>query len=143
MARYFSREGVEQAIDVINNNSEHLEKAKLLTGKVALRVFDDPAGKDILVSYTFDKGRILDHTYEAEDAPSSLRNRVFKPMVDGLMRLTAKYSTFVKLDTAEMAPSDTVDSPDYEIEGNMLMIMPLMQSFDSWNRVVRGIEKTY
>jgi hypothetical protein len=143
MARYFSREGAEESIGIINNNAQHLEAAKLLTGKVALRALDTPDGKDVLVTYTFDKGRIVDYVYEAEPAPSKLRDRPFKPMVDGLVRVTANYSTFVKLDTGEMETADTVDSPDYTIEANMLLVMPLMQSFDSWNRVVRGIDKEY
>jgi hypothetical protein len=143
MARYFSREGVEEAIPIINAHEEHLKLAKNLSGIVMLRALDDPEGMDVLVTYTFEQGRITAHEYEAEAAPSSLRTRPFKPMVDGLVRLSAHYDTFVKLDTGEMAPSDTVDSPDYDIEGSMLMIMPLMQSFDSWNRVVRGIDKDY
>ena len=143
MARYFSRQGVEESLEVINNNAEHLEAARNLTGVVALRALDDPDGNDVLVTYTFDRGRIVDFVYEAEKAPSSLRDRPFKPMVDGLVRVSANYATFVKLDTGEMETADTVDSPDYNIEGNMLMVLPLLQSFDSWNRVVRGIDKEY
>ncbi len=81
--------------------------------------------------------------YESEQAPSSLRDRPFKPMKDGIARVTANYSTFVKLDTGEMKPADTLDSPDYKIEGSMLMILPLMQAMDSWNRTVRRINKDY
>lgn len=143
MARYFSREAVEQSQEIINNDAAHLEAAKLLTGKVALRVIDDPEGNDILVTFEFEKGRIVDFVYESEAAPSSLRDRPFTPMKDGIARVTANYSTFVKLDKGEMEPSDTIDSPDYKIEGSMLMIMPLMQSIDSWNRTVRNIPKEY
>jgi hypothetical protein len=143
MARYFSREGVEQAVPIINENSEHLKLATNLSGVVMLRALDDPNGKDVLVTYTFDKGRIVDFVYEAEDAPSGLRGRPFRPMVDGLVRVTANYDTFVKLDKGQITVADTVDSPDYNIEGNKLMVLPLMQAFDSWNRVVRTIEKEY
>jgi hypothetical protein len=143
MARYFSREGVEQSIPIVNGSAQHLELAANLSGVVMLRALDTPDNKDVLVTYTFDKGRIVDHRYEAEDAPSRLRDRPFRPMVDGLVRVTANYQTFVKLDRGEMNTADTVDSPDYNIEGNKLLILPLMQSFDSWNRVVRTIEKEY
>ena len=143
MARYFSREGVEEGVQVINNDPEHLKLAVNLTGVVVLCALDDPDGKDVMVTYTFDKGACTDWVYESGDAPSALRARSFKPMKDGIARVTANYATFVKLDTGEMKPADTLDSPDYKIEGSMLMIMPLMQAMDSWNRTVRGIEKTY
>ena len=143
MARYFSREGVEESVQVINNDPTHLRKAVNLTGVMVLRVLDDPDGKDLCVTYTFDKGRCTDWVYEAEPAPSSLRDRPFAPMKDGITRVTAGYATFVKLDTGEMTPADAIDSPDYKIEGSMLMILPLLQAVDSWNRTVRAIEKTY
>lgn len=143
MARYFSREGVAESVEKVNNDPQHLKLAQLLTGKIVLRVLDDPDGHDIMVTYTFAKGRITDWIYENEPAPSSLRDRPFKPMKDGIARITANYDTFVKLDKEEMEPADTLDSPDYKIEGSMLMIMPLMQSVDSWNRTARRIEKEY
>jgi len=143
MARYFSREGAAEGVEVVNNDPQHLKLAQLLTGKIVLRVLDDPDGHDIMVTYTFARGRIIDWVYENEPAPSSLRDRPFKPMKDGIARVTANYDTFVKLDKEEMEPADTIDSPDYKIEGHMLMIMPLMQSVDSWNRTVRKIEKEY
>jgi hypothetical protein len=143
MARYFSREAVQQAIDAINADAAHLEAAKLLTGKLALRALDTPDGKDVLVTYTFSAGRCVDWVYEDAPAPSPLRTRPFKPMKDGIARVTARYATFVKLDRGEMEPADAINSPDYQIEGSMLMIMPLMQAVDSWNRKVRSLPKEY
>ncbi len=143
MARYFSREGVEESVQVINNDPTHLRKAVNLTGVMVLRALDDPDGNDLYVTYTFDKGRCTDWVYEAEPAPSALRDRHFTPMKDGITRVTAAYATFVKLDTGEMDPPDAIDSPDYKIEGSMLMILPLLQAVDSWNKTVRTIEKTY
>jgi hypothetical protein len=143
MARYFTREGVKESVEVINADRAHLEAAKLLTGKVALRVLDTPDKKDLVVTYTFDKGRCTDWVFEEEPAPSKLRTRPFKPMKDGIARVTAKYQTFVKLDRGEIEPPDALKSPDYAIEGSMLMIMPLMQAITSWNQTVRRIKKEY
>lgn len=143
MARYFSREGIEQSIEKCNADAAHLERAKLLTGKFVLRVLDTPDSKDLVVTYTFDKGRCVDWKYEEAPAPSRLRQRPFRPMVDGLARVTARYDTFVKLDKGEMEPPDALKSPDYQIDGNTLMLMPLMQAVDSWNRKVREIPKEY
>ena len=143
MARYFSREAIIESLEKINNDRAHLEKAKLLTGKFVLRVLDAPDHKDLLVTFTFDKGRCVDWKYEEAAAPSKLRERPFRPMVDGLGRVTAQYATFVKLDKGEMDPADAINSPDYALEGNKLMLMPLLQAVDSWNRRVRAIPKTY
>jgi hypothetical protein len=143
MARYFSREAVQQSIDAINADPKHLELAKLLTGKLALRCLDTPDGKDLIVTYRFEAGRCQEFVYEEAAAPSALRTRPFKPMKDGIARVTASYATFVKLDRGEMDPADALNSPDYQIEGSMLMIMPLMQAVDSWNRMVRSLPKEY
>ena len=143
MARYFSRELTETSVEALNNDPEHLELAQLLTGVVVLRALDDPDGNDVMITYTFHKGACSDWVFEDEPAPSSLRQRPFVPLKDGIARVTANYDTFVKLDKQQMEPADTLDSPDYKIEGSMLMILPLMQSMDSWNRVVRRMPKEY
>jgi len=144
VARFWSKESVEETIKVMNEDQEHLKLAKNLSGKMVLRVLDDPDGKDIYAVFTFKNGKCVDYTYEADGAPSKkLRDRPFKPLIDGLARVTAKYDTFVKLDKGEMEAADTVDSPDYKIEGNMVMLMPYMQAVDSWNRRARSVPKEY
>lgn len=144
MARFWSKESVQETIDVMNQDQEHLKLAKNLSGKVVIRVLDDPDGNDIYAGFAFKNGKCVDWTYEAEPAPArKLRDRPFKPLVDGLARVTANYQTFVKLDKGEMETADTVDSPDYKIEGNMVMLMPMMQAVDSWNRKARSVPKEY
>jgi hypothetical protein len=143
MARFWSEASVKQTIDTLNDDQEHLALAQNLSGKVVIRVLDDPEGQDICAHFTFEKGTCVDWTYETEPAPSSLRDRAFKPMVDGLARITANYETYVKLDKGEMETPDTVDSPDYNIEGHKLMLMPYMQAVDSWNRKARAVPKEY
>jgi putative sterol carrier protein len=143
MARFFSRELTEQSIEICNADAEHLERAKLLNGKVILRATDTPDGKDISVTYTFEKGRCTGYDFEEEAAPSTLRDRPFVPLKDGLARVSASYETFVKLDKGELEPADALNSNDYKVEGNMVMLMPLMQAVDSWTRKVREIPKDY
>ena len=143
MERFWSEASVRETVDALNVDREHLELAANLSGTMVIRVLDDPDGQDIHACFRFDKGRCVDWTYEAAPAPSALRERPFKPMVDGLARVTANYDTFVKLDRGEIEVPDTVDSPDYSIEGNMLMLMPYMQAVDSWNRRARAVPKRY
>jgi len=144
VARFWSKESVAQTIEVMNNDQEHMRLAANLSGKMVIRVLDDPDGKDIYATFSFQKGRCTDWTYESEAAPSRLlRDRPFKPMKDGLARVTASYQTFVKLDTGKMEAADAINSPDYKIEGNMMMLMPMMQAVDSWNRKARAVDKEY
>ena len=144
MARYFSRELVHEAVEAMNADPAYLAAAKLLSGKFALRALDAPDGKDVLVTYTFQAGKVTGWDYESEpSAAGTLRQRAFRPMKDGLARVTAAYATFVRLDRGEIDPADAINSPDYKIEGPMLMLMPLMQAIDAWNRKVRGLPKEY
>jgi len=143
MARYMTREAVEESVAKLNSDPEHLEAAKLLTGRFYLRVLDDPDGNDVLLGFDFEKGKCINWTHESAPAPSTIRRRPFQPMKDGISRVTANYQTFVKLDKGEMEPADAINSSDYQIEGSMLILMPLMQAVDSWNRKVRSIPKTY
>lgn len=144
MARFWSKESVAQTLEVMNNDQEHLALAGNLSGTVMIRVLDDPDGKDIYATFVFQKGRCAKWDYETDKAPSRrLRERPFKPMIDGLARITASYQTFTKLDKGEMEAADAVNSPDYKIEGNMMMLMPMMQAVDSWNRKARAVPKEY
>ncbi len=112
-------------------------------GKFIICAQDTPDGKDVMITYSFDVGRCTGYEYEEEAAPSSLRDRKFTPVKDGLARLMAAYDTLVKVDKGEMEPADALNSPDYKIEGNMMMMLPLMQAIDSWTNKVRELDKEY
>jgi hypothetical protein len=144
MARYFSREAVREAVQALNDDPAHLEAAKLLTGRFVLRALDAPEGMDVMITFTFEAGRCMHWEYEDAPSPSAtVRQRPFRPLKDGIARVTASYATFVKLDRGEMEPADAINSTDYTIEGSMLLIMPLMQAVDSWNRKIRSLPKEY
>jgi putative sterol carrier protein len=143
MARMFTRELIDESIEACNNDAAHLERAKLLTGKVILRALDAPGGTDVSVTYTFAAGKCSGYDFVEEPSPASFRDKPFKAMIDGLTRITAGYGTFVKLDKGEIEPAAALNSPDYKVEGNMVMLMPLMQAVTSWTEKVRAIPKEY
>ncbi|MCB9555169.1 MAG: SCP2 sterol-binding domain-containing protein [Deltaproteobacteria bacterium] len=143
MARLMSRELIESSIEICNNDPDHLKRAQLLTGKVIIFALDTPDDKDVYVTYTFDKGKCTAYEMDEEDAPSALRDRPFAPLKDGLARVTASYEMFVKLDRGEIDAADAMNSSDYKIEGNMVMLLPLMQAVDSWTKKIREIPKEY
>ena len=76
MARFWSKESVQQTIDVMNADKEHLELAGNLSGKVVIRVLDDPDGNDIYASFSFEKGKCVDWTYDAEETCYVLEGEV-------------------------------------------------------------------
>lgn len=143
MARMFSRELTEEVVTVCNGDAGHLDKAKMLNGVMVLVALDTPDSKDVSLRYKFTKGHIDSFDFEEEDAPSELRDRSFRPMVDGLARVTAGYDTFVKLDKGEIEVADALSSADYKIDGNMIMLMPLMQAMESFSGKVRAMPKEY
>jgi putative sterol carrier protein len=143
MARMFTKELIDTNIATCNGDPELLEKSKLLTGKVVMCALDTPDGKDVSVAYTFDQGKCTHYDFDEKDAPSALRDAPFRPMVDGLARITATYETFVKLDKGEIEPAEALNAPDYKIDGNMVMLMPLMQAVTAWTEKIRGIPKEY
>lgn len=143
MARLFSRELTEEGIEACNADAAHLERAKLLTGKVVLLAKDTPEGNDVQVAYTFDQGKCTGYDFDEQKAPSALRDTPFTPIKDGIARISAAYDTFVKLDKGEIEPADALNSPDYKIEGNMMMLLPLMQAVTSWTDKVRELPKEY
>lgn len=143
MARLFTRELTEKGIAACNGDAAHLERAKLLSGVIILRALDTPDGTDVQISYTFDKGRCIGHAFAEEPAPAAFRDRRFVPLKDGVARATAAYTTWVRLDKGEIEPADALESPDYRIEANMLLLMPLLQSVNSWTAKVRALAKEY
>jgi hypothetical protein len=143
MARMFTRELTEEVVTICNGDAEHLDKAKLLNGAFVLVAHDTPDSTDVCLLYKFTNGHIDSYEFEEEDAPSSFRDRTFRPMVDGLARVSASYETFVKLDKGEIEVADALSSSDYKIDGNMMMLMPLMQAMESFSGKVRALAKEY
>ena len=102
-----------------------------------------PEGVDVAVAYTFEAGRCTGYELSEDPSPAAWRDAGFTPMVDGLARITANYETFAKLDRGELEPADALNSPDYKIDGNMVMLLPLMQAVNSFTEKIREIPKEY
>lgn len=143
MARIFSKELTEEAIAACNADPELLEKAKLLTGDVVFLALDTPDGKDVSIRYSFESGRCTAYDFVEERAPSVLRAQGFTAPRDGLARVRASYQTFVELDKGAIEPADALNSPDYAIEGNKLLLLPLMQAVNAFTEKIRGLPKEY
>jgi len=143
MARLFTRELTQQGIDVCNADLEHLKRAELLDGGVILRALGTPDGTDVQIKYSFSKGRCTGFSFDEAASPAPFRSAPFVVLKDGLARITADYQTWVKLDKGEIEPTDALESPDYKVDGNMMLLMPLMQAVNSWTAKIREMPKEY
>lgn len=143
MHRFYSKALIEEAVEQCNGDAALQAISKMLNGHIVFRAFDDPDGKDITVRYEFDKGKCTHFDYQSDDAPSPDRDRKFSAPKDGVLRISSSYETFAKLDRGEMEPADAINSPDYKIDGNILMLLPLMKAINGWSDKLRNIPKTY
>jgi putative sterol carrier protein len=140
--RYLSREFVDAVKNQLNTDPNYLQKAKNLTGIIALRALDCPDGTDKHITYHFNQGRLLDVVYEEETKPSSIiRNR---PFDNGwISRSTSNYEMYTKIDRGEIGVVQALTSPNYKIEGSMFKMMRLMSGMTAMNGVVQKMDKEY
>lgn len=141
--RLFSKELTEHGIQECNADAAHVARAALLTGRVVVRALNAPDGKDVQIAYLFDKGRCAEFEFEEGDTPAVFRETPFSSPQDGVVRVTATYDTWVKLDKGETTPAEALRSSDYQVEGNLLLLMPLSQAINSWTAKVQSLPKSY
>lgn len=139
---YLSREFVEAVKNRLNIDPDYLQKAKSLTGIMALRVLECPDGTDKHITYKFDRGRLLEVVHEEEPKPSSkIRNRPFDN--SWISRSTSNYEMYTRIDRGEVGVLQALTSPHYKIEGSMFKMMRLMSGMTAMNSVVQRMDKDY
>ncbi len=141
--RYWTPEFVERFVESVNNDEEFQNTAGAFSETVELRCFDTPDDEDISATYTFDDGQIVDVDLWIDDAPSDQMRDEPVNKDEVMVRATAPYDVWVKMDKGEMGSTEALASPDYEIEGAMMKIMSNMGVFRSLNKVSAHVEKTY
>ena len=141
--RYWTPEFVDAFVDAINSDEEFQDTAGSFSETVELRCFDTPDDEDVSATYTFEDGEIVDVDLWIDDAPSEqMRDEpVDKDAV--MVRATAPYDVWVKMDKGEMGSTEALASPDYQIEGAMMQIMSNMSVFRGMNKVSAHVEKSY
>lgn len=141
--RYWTPEFVEAYVEAINSDEEFQDTAGSFSETVELRCLDTPEDEDVSATYTFDDGEIVDVDLWIDDAPSDeMREEpVDKDAI--MVRATAPYDVWVKMDKGEMGSTEAIASPDYQIEGAMMQIMSNMGVFRGMNKVSANVEKSY
>jgi putative sterol carrier protein len=141
--RYWTPAFVERFVEAINGDDEFQDTAGSFSETVELRCLDTPDGEDVSATYTFEDGQIVDVDLWIDDAPSEQMREepVDKDAV--MVRATAPYDVWVKMDKGEMGSTEALASPDYQIEGAMMRIMSNMGVFRGMNKVSAHVEKSY
>jgi putative sterol carrier protein len=141
--RYWTPEFVEAFVESVNSDEEFQSKAGSFSETVELRCLDTPDGEDVSATYTFDEGQIVDVDLWIDDAPSDQMRDEPVDKSEVMVRATAPYDVWVKMDKGEMGSTEALASPDYQIEGAMMKIMSNMGVFRGLNKVAAHVEKTY
>jgi putative sterol carrier protein len=143
LPRYWTPEFVEAFVESVNNDEEFQNKAGSFSETVELRCLDTPDGEDVSATYTFEDGQIVDVDLWIDDAPSDQMRDEPVDKSEVMVRATAPYDVWVKMDKGEMGSAEALASPDYQIEGAMMRIMSNMGVFRGLNKVAAHVEKTY
>jgi putative sterol carrier protein len=141
--RYWTPEFVERFVEAINSDEEFQNTAGSFSETVELRCFDTPDDEDVSATYTFEDGQIVDVDLWIDDAPSEQMRDEPVDKDEVMVRATAPYDIWVKMDKGEMGSTEALASPDYQIEGAMMRIMSNMGVFRGMNKVAAHVEKTY
>jgi len=141
--RYWTPEFVERFVESVNGDEEFQDKAGSFSETVELRCLDTPDGEDVSATYSFEEGQIVDVDLWIDDAPSDQMRDEPVDKSEVMVRATAPYDVWVKMDKGEMGSTEALASPDYQIEGAMMKIMSNMGVFRGLNKVAAHVEKTY
>jgi putative sterol carrier protein len=141
--RYWTPAFIERFVEALNSDADFQQKAGSFSRTIELRCLDTPDGEDVSATYTFEDGQIVDVDLWIDDAPSEQMREepVDKDAV--MVRATAPYDVWVKMDKGEMGSTEALASPDYQIEGAMMRIMSNMGVFRGMNKVSAHVEKSY
>lgn len=141
--RFWTPDFVERFVEAINGDEEFQETASSFSETVELRCLDTPEDEDVSATYTFENGEIVDVDLWIDEAPSEQMRNEEVDTDEVMVRATAPYDVWVKMDRGDMGSTEAIASPDYEIKGSMMQIMSNMGVFRGMNEVAANVEKTY
>lgn len=144
--RYWTEAFIDALAAAFNTHEKFQRAARSFSETLILRCLDAPAGDggsdDCSASFTFAEGRCVRHAFRRERAPSAMRREPF-PKGEAMVRSTAPYALWVRLDRGEMSVPQALISPDYNVEGSKLKIMRHVGVLTTMNAVVASLAKTY
>ena len=119
--KFESQEWLDAVKEKSSKDEKYIKKTKDLSLVLQNLVLDAPGGVDRLLTYTFERGKIVSAVLEEKPAPSDLRKIPF----DGtkvFMRTTGSYEAYVKLNKGEITPLQALAQGVYKFEGDFMKI---------------------
>jgi hypothetical protein len=125
--KFFSKEWLDTVIEKANTDKKYLDKTKKFKASYLFIVTDCPDGSDVKILLKFDKGKVVDHEYEAQPAPATFRmeNEPWDPS-ESLVRAQGSYDTYKKLQLKELNSIEAMKANLYQSEGNIIKVMALL-----------------
>ena len=140
--RYWTPAFIDALAAAFNTHERFQRAARSFSETLILRCLDTPDGDDCSASFTFEQGRCVRHAFRRERAPSALRDEPFRKG-EAMVRSTAPYALWVRLDRGEMSVPQALIAPEYNVEGSKLKIMRHVGVLTAMNAVVASLPKTY
>ena len=125
--KFFSKEWLNAVIEKANTDPEYLKKTEKFKASYLFIVTDCPDGNDVKILLKFDKGKVVEHEYEAQSAPAGFRmeNEPWDPS-ESLVRAQGSYDTYKKLQLKELTSIEAMRAELYQSEGNIIKVMSLL-----------------
>jgi len=125
--RFYSKAWADKTVELTNTDEEYLKKTKGFTTSFIFVVTDDPDGNDIKIHWFFDKGKLVNMTYEAKPAPSDMRIGVehWDESIS-LAKNQGSYESFAKVRRGEMTVMATMSAKLMQVQGDLIKGMSMM-----------------
>ena len=138
MARFYSKEWVDQVTQKCATDAAYLKKAKNYTTPMLYLITDCPDGNDVKLWIDFQAGKMAKVVYKMAKAPSDFRTEPWNESIS-LCRIIGSYATYMKLQKRELTAMGALSSKLYKIEGDYIKIMAHLGNFtaalDLWATV--------
>jgi len=139
---YATRAFADAFVDALNRDPGFQRASRSFRDAFVIRVLERPDGMDVTSTYRIDRGRARLDDFREAPAPAPFRREPFDK-TQALVRSTAPFSVWVRLDKGEMNPLQALASPDYTIEGPKLKVMANIGVVNALNAVAAKTPKRY
>ena len=141
--KFQSQEWVDTIKETANKEKKkYLKKTKDLSLVLQNLVVDAPGNIDRLISYTFERGKIVSATVDEKPAPSDMRDIPFDGTVV-FMRTTGGYDSYGKLNKGEITPMEAIAQGLYKFEGDLMKIQAKTPSLTIFTDLCASIPCEY
>jgi hypothetical protein len=140
--RYFSRAFIDAFVVALRRDVKFQSATRKFKNAIELRVLDMPDGEDLRVRYHVDRGMVTADVTTGRSPSAAIREAPFDKGAL-LIRATALYTTWTKLDRGDISVVGALRSPDFRVEGGVLSAAARAAALTAMNAVAQKMPKTY